>query len=267
MPGVPFETRQMFDSAVLPMLREKFPSPDAIERRTLVVAGISESLLATNIAPFENALPSYLHLAYLPKDSVVRLRLDGTHHDAAFLHKEITHYHEALAEMLSQYLLAKEDLTPEEILLKRLKEEGMTLGTAESCTGGNIAHLITAVAGASDVFNGSVVSYSNSVKSGLLGVNHDDILRHGAVSQEVVTQMAEGARSALGVDVAIATSGIAGPGGGTAEKPVGTVWMAVATPNGVTSVLHHLTGTRDRVITQASVRAITMAINALKVNA
>lgn len=260
MPGVPFETRHMLDAAVIPLLKTLFPSDESIERRTVMVAGISESLLATNIAGFEESLPPYLHLAYLPKESIVRLRIDGVHRDGAFLKQEIDHYHHLLLSMLNEHVIADTDRLPEEILLSILGENNLTLGTAESCTGGNIAHLVTSVAGASSVYKGSVVSYSNSVKESVLKVSPDNLATYGAVSQPVVEQMAEGARRLLDVDIAIATSGIAGPGGGTSEKPVGTVWMAVATPWGTTSVLHNLTGTRDRIITQSTVQAITLAI-------
>ncbi len=260
MPGVPFETIHMLDAAVIPMLRSMFPPTESIEHRTTVVAGISESQLAIDIAQFEDSLPTYLHLAYLPKDSIVRLRIDGTHPDAAFLNDEINRYQAQLINMLGKHAIAAEDLAPEEILLKKLKALGLTIATAESCTGGNIAHIITSCPGASDVYKGSVVSYANSVKTSLLGVDINDIELHGAVSREVVEQMALGAKEILATDIAIATSGIAGPGGGTPEKPVGTVWIAVATPSGVVSILHHLSGSRERVITQATTRAITLAI-------
>ncbi|MDE7397002.1 MAG: CinA family nicotinamide mononucleotide deamidase-related protein [Muribaculum sp.] len=263
MPGVPFETTHMLDAAVIPMLKSMFPTTETIEHRTTVVAGISESQLAIDIAQFEDSLPKYLHLAYLPKDSIVRLRLDGVHPDAKFLNDEINRYQSQLVGLLGRQVIATEDLTPEEILLKKLKNLGLTIGTAESCTGGNIAHVITSCPGASEVYKGSVVSYANSVKISLLGVDSKDIATHGAVSREVVEQMAVGAKKILDTDIAIATSGIAGPGGGTLEKPVGTVWMAVATPAGVVSILHHLTGSRERIITQATVRAITLAIQNL----
>ena len=265
MPGVPFETREMFSSAVMPMLLQRFPSPDHIEHRTLVVADISESALATRLAPWESALPPYAHLAYLPKPGVVRLRIDCHHHDKDFLTGEATRLHAELARLIpADHLLAVADLTPEEILLNELRQRGLSFASAESCTGGSIARRITAIPGSSSAFKGSVVAYANEVKSAVLGVNAEDIAAHGAVSQTVVEQMAAGARDRLGADIAVATSGIAGPGGGSDDKPVGTVWIATAPPEGVHSCMHHFPGSRDRVIDRAAATAILSAIESLR---
>ena len=156
------------------------------------------------------------------------------------------------------------DLTPEEILLNELRQRGLSFASAESCTGGSIARRITAIPGSSSAFKGSVVAYANEVKSAVLGVNAEDIAAHGAVSQTVVEQMAAGARDRLGADIAVATSGIAGPGGGSDDKPVGTVWIATATPEGVHSCMHHFPGSRDRVIDRAATTAILSAIESLR---
>lgn len=264
MPGVPFETREMFSSAVMPMLLQRFPSPDNIEHRTLVVADISESALATRLAPWESALPPYAHLAYLPKPGVVRLRIDGRHTDAGFLKKEIDRLADELALLAAGNLMCRGDITPARCLLDMLVERHLTVGTAESCTGGNIAHTITAEPGSSAAMLGGVVSYSNDVKRRLLEVSEASLEAHGAVSIPVVKEMASGARKALGCDIALATSGIAGPGGAVPGKPVGTVCIAVATPWGLWADTFHFPGNRERVIDRATTTAIIRAIRELQ---
>ncbi|WP_289686045.1 CinA family nicotinamide mononucleotide deamidase-related protein [Paramuribaculum intestinale] len=264
MPGVPFETREMFSSAVMPMLLKRFPSPDHIEHRTLVVADISESALATRLAPWESALPPYAHLAYLPKPGVVRLRIDGRHTDAGFLKKEIDRLADELALLAAGNLMCRGDITPARCLLDMLVERHLTVGTAESCTGGNIAHTITAEPGSSAAMLGGVVSYSNDVKRRLLEVSEASLEAHGAVSIPVVKEMASGARKALGCDIALATSGIAGPGGAVPGKPVGTVCIAVATPWGLWADTFHFPGNRERVIDRATTTAIIRAIRELQ---
>ncbi|WP_290082673.1 CinA family nicotinamide mononucleotide deamidase-related protein [Paramuribaculum intestinale] len=264
MPGVPFETREMFSSAVMPMLLQRFPSPDHIEHRTLVVADISESALATRLAPWESALPPYAHLAYLPKPGVVRLRIDGRHTDAGFLKKEIDRLADELALLAAGNLMCRGDITPARCLLDMLVERHLTVGTAESCTGGNIAHTITAEPGSSAAMLGGVVSYSNDVKRRLLGISEASLEAHGAVSIPVVKEMASGARKALGCDIALATSGIAGPGGAVPGKPVGTVCIAVATPWGLWADTFHFPGNRERVIDRATTTAIIRAIRELQ---
>ena len=172
-------------------------------------------------------------------------------------------YVERLREATAQWRIADNDLPTAAILIERLRERGLTMATAESCTGGNIAHEITLIAGASDVMAGGIVAYSNSVKSGLLGVDPDLIAAFGAVSIPAAEAMASGACLATGADIAIATSGIAGPGGGTPDKPVGTVCVAVASPSGLISTTLHLHGTRQRIIERATSEALLMAISAL----
>lgn len=264
MPGVPFETREMFSTEVMPMLLKRFPSPDNIEHRTLVVADISESALATRLAPWESALPPYAHLAYLPEPGVVRLRIDGRHTDAGFLKKEIDRLADELALLAAGNLMCRGDITPARCLLDMLVERHLTVGTAESCTGGNIAHTITAEPGSSAAMLGGVVSYSNDVKRRLLGVSEASLEAHGAVSIPVVKEMASGARKALGCDIALATSGIAGPGGAVPGKPVGTVCIAVATPWGLWADTFHFPGNRERVIDRATTTAIIRAIRELQ---
>lgn len=264
MPGVPFETQQMFRQAVLPMLLEKFHSNVAIEHRTLLITGWSESRLAMEISDWEDALPPYIHLAYLPKPGLIRLRLDGTHTDANFINQELDRYKNELIERFGNDILHEDDLTPPEILLHHLNRLGLTVATAESCTGGNIAHQITSIAGSSSVFMGSVVAYSNDVKHRVLGVKCRTLKTHGAVSIPTVEEMTQGVCQVIGTDCSIVTSGIAGPGGGTPDKPVGTVCIAVKSPNGIVSASHHFPGNRSRVIDRASTNAIIILIQELK---
>lgn len=264
MPGVPFETQQMFREAVLPMLLAKFHSNVTIEHRTLLITDWSESRLAMEISDWEDSLPSYIHLAYLPKPGLIRLRLDGTHSDSNFINQELDRYKNELIERFGDYILHDDDLTPPEILLHHLNRLGLTIATAESCTGGNIAHQITSIAGSSSVFMGSVVAYSNDVKHRVLGVANETLEAFGAVSIPTVEEMAQGACQVIGTDCSIVTSGIAGPGGGTPEKPVGTVCIAVKTPKGIISATHHFPGNRHRVIDRATTTAIISLIKELK---
>ncbi len=264
MPGVPHETITMWREEVFPRLQRRFPSTEAVAHATLLVTDFTESALAEYIAPFETALPAYLHLAYLPKQGIIRLRVDGHHPDAAFISREVDSAAATLAAMLGDAVLATRDASPAEILIERARERGLKIATAESCTGGNIAHHITAIPGASDVFTGSVVSYSNEVKINLLHVDAATISRLGAVSEPVAAMMARGALEACGADVAVSTSGIAGPGGGSEAKPVGTVCMAVAVRGGDTRTFtFHFSGDRDRVIDAATRRALILALRAI----
>lgn len=269
MPGVPFETREMFQSEVFPQLREKYHTDVDIEHAVLMVTNYTESGLAEYIAKWEEALPPHLHLAYLPKPGLIRLRIDGAHPDKAFITGEVRRAAAELHEMLGDAVIATDDLTPAQILLKECGRLGLTLASAESCTGGNIAHELTLIPGSSEVFVGSVVSYSNEVKMNLLGVGAGTLEDNGAVSLPVVREMAEGVLRATGAKVAVATSGIAGPGGGTEEKPVGTVCIAAAlvTPEGMTlceAETCHFAGTRSRIIESSTTRALIKAIKLLR---
>lgn len=264
MPGVPFETLQMFQAEVFPQLLKKFHSNEHIAHRCIIVEGLTESKVAMQLDEWEDALPDFIHLAYLPKPGIIRLRLDGHHPDNNLLQSTLDKLHAQLCQRFADNLLADADLTPEEALLLRLRDKKFTLATAESCTGGNIAHRITAIAGCSDCYYGSIVSYANDVKIYILGVKKESIEDEGVVSEEVVAQMAEGARKAIGTDCAIATSGIAGPSGATPNKPVGTVCIAIATPERTIASTYHFPGTRDRVIDRASTTAITLLAMALK---
>ncbi len=264
MPGVPFETLQMFQSEVFPQLLKKYHSDTHISHRCVIVEGLTESKVAMQLDEWEEALPDFVHLAYLPKPGIIRLRLDGHNTDHTLLESTLDRLHAQLCNRFADHLLADSDMTPEESLLQRLRAKGLTVATAESCTGGNIAHRITAIAGCSDCYFGSVVSYDNSVKTNLLNVDPAAIETHGAVSEEVASQMAEGVRKAIGTDCAIATSGIAGPSGATPGKPVGTVCIAIATPERTVAATYHFPGTRDRVIDRASTTALTLLAMALR---
>lgn len=265
MPGVPFETEGMLDRAVLPQIMAHF-SPDlAYVHHTLIVSGLPESALAERLDSFEQALPANMKLAYLPDPGYIKLRLDAsfpaTEREAG--KKQASDLMETLKDELGPLVICDGDASPAAILLNRLRATGRTMATAESCTGGNIAHLITSIAGSSRSYLGSVISYSNDVKARVLGVSQADLDAHGAVSETVVRQMAEGACRLLGTDCAVATSGIAGPDGGSPEKPVGTVWMAACVDGVTHSRLFRLPGNRQRVIQRASTEAILMLLKEL----
>lgn len=264
MPGVPFETLQMFQAEIFPQLLAKFHSDEHIAHRCVIVEGLTESKVAMQLDEWEEALPAFVHLAYLPKPGIIRLRLDGRHTDEALLQSTLDRLHDELCRRFADHLLADDDMTPEQSLLLRLRANGYTVATAESCTGGNIAHRITAIAGCSDCYYGSVVSYDNKVKVNLLGVEQASIEEYGVVSEQVAAQMAEGARKAIGTDCAIATSGIAGPSGATPGKPVGTVCIAISTPARTVAATYHFPGTRDSVIDRASTTALTLLAMELK---
>lgn len=264
MPGVPFEMQEMMHSEVFPMLKQRFPRHDALEHRTFIVTGFTESKLAEELEPFEQSLLRNIHLAYLPKPGLIRLRLTGTSENRKSLQDMMQRLSDDLARILEKHLICKGDKTPSEILGALLSEKDLTLATAESCTGGNIAHEITQVAGCSKYYKGSVVSYANDVKTNVLKVNEEDLEREGAVSETVVRQMAEGACLVLNTDCAIATSGIAGPGGGSAEKPVGTVWIAVSAKGTTIATCYHFAGNRERVINHATTMAELMLIELLQ---
>ena len=265
LPGVPFETEGILaDGELIRTAMQKFSPDISLRHHSIMVAGISESALAPMLEPFENSLPGNIHLAYLPVPGLVRLRLDGFGKDSEALN---TTFADALAHLklsLGALMIYDGDASAAEIMLSALRRSGHTVASAESCTGGYIAHSITKIAGCSDVYKGSVISYANDVKENILGVNPADIDTCGAVSENVVRQMAVGALSACGTSAAIATSGIAGPDGGTPDKPVGTVWIASAfipaAGNApiVTAKCHHFPGKRERVIERAATEAMLM---------
>ena len=226
MPGVPHEMKGMTEEFVLPYLQKAKTLPSIIHK-TLLTAGVGESFLADLIQPWEEALPENIKLAYLPNYGMVRLRLSAIGFDTAELENAVSNEFEKLQTLVKEHLVTTEDEPMEKVVAKLLLQRKETMATAESCTGGYIAHLITSMVGSSDYYNGSVISYSYEAKEDLLGVDHSLLLSNGAVSETVVTQMVQGALKLLKTTYAIAVSGIMGPGGATDDKPVGTVWVAV----------------------------------------
>ena len=263
MPGVPFETEQMMERKVIPQLLKRFVPDEHIEHRTFVVIDYMESKLAMTLADFENELPEYIHLAYLPKMGVIRLRLSGRLRDGEALKADMARLSKRLHNILGDSIVSYEDKPLAAIVGDKLKAKGLKLSTAESCTGGNVAHAITLNAGSSEYFEGSVVAYSNDVKRNVLKVPAEVLSSVGAVSKETVEAMCSGVASLMATDCAIATSGIAGPGGGTPEKPVGTVWVAVKCGERVESECYHLPGTRDRVIERTTTNVLCKLIKML----
>lgn len=256
MPGVPHEMKHLMEQEVLPRLKAKFKTP-YILHRTLLTQGIGESSLAEILSGFEDHLPEGFKLAYLPAAGSVRLRLTTSGEESQV--KKVMHQQvEEMTSLIKDHLYGQENDLIEEIIGKLLKEKNWTISTAESCTGGYVAHLITSVAGSSAYYMGSTITYSYESKTSLLGVSADLIKEKGAVSEEVVRAMAEGVRKKLSTDCAVATSGIAGPAGGTIDKPVGTVWIAVSTPNGTIAKKVMLGNDRLRTIQVAGNTALNM---------
>ena len=263
LPGVPFEMEHLMIDEVLPRIKARY-TLRSIVHRTLITRGIAESLLAERIEAWENSLPDYLHLAYLPAPNIVRLRLSAYDVDESVAKVEIEEQFAKLSSIIGDNIVGMEGSSVEELVHNILIDKGLKLAVAESCTGGTIASLFTRMAGASAYFMAGVVAYSNEAKRDILGVNYDKIMRYGAVSEIVAIEMAEGVRRISGADYAIATTGIAGPSGGSAEKPVGTVWMAIATPLGTRTMLRNSGTDRSQIISRASAYAIEMLYEELK---
>ena len=261
MPGVPHEMQIAMNEQVLPFLREHLQLSADIIHRTVVVYGIPESTLALKIEQWEKNLPASIHLAYLPKQGVVRLRL-SSYGEAT--ERQVQAQIDALLPLISDHLIATEDITPNVVLGRFLTEHKQTIATAESCTGGRLAALLNEQSGSSAYYMGSVVAYDNSVKQQVLGVQADTLATDGAVSEACVRQMAEGVRQLMHTDYAIATSGIAGPTGGTPDKPVGTVWLAWATPTGTFAECRHFGGDRAQITNNAAMAAIGKLLLLLK---
>jgi nicotinamide-nucleotide amidase len=257
MPGVPNEMRHMLKEQVLPRLRTELSLPVIIHKH-LLTSGVGESQLSAMLEDLESSLPSHIRLAYLPSIGQVKLRLTarGTHRDE--LEKQIEEWTSRFIPVLGKYFFGQDDSDLSMAVGELLKEKTETVGTAESCTGGNLAHLITSVSGSSTYFKGSVVCYANEVKQELLGVSEDTLKMHGAVSEATVEQMVKGLIDLLNVDYAMATSGIAGPGGGTKEKPVGTVWVAVGNRQKVHARKFHFPLGRLEHIEFTSITALEM---------
>lgn len=257
LPGVPFEMKALMTNHVLPLLKPL--SGKTIVHKTILTQGVGESFLADKIKDWESALPPHIKLAYLPQPGIVRLRLSGSGTSEETLKQELDEQINMLYSLISEYIFGEDEDSLESIVGQLLKDHNLTVSTAESCTGGYIAHLITSIAGSSAYYNGSIISYADQVKVSSLGVSQKTLDTYGAVSRETVTEMAEGIRKALSTDCAIAVSGIAGPDGGTPDKPVGTVWIAVYTPYSGMITKRFLFGEhRERNIRRSALAALDM---------
>lgn len=261
MPGVPYEMEIAMREQILPYLSKQMDAQAHIVHRTVIVYGIPESKLALQIADWEKALPKSMHLAYLPKDGIVRLRLSAY---SGVTDKEMEAQIQKLIPLLGDSVLATQDLPLEVLVGAELKRRGQTISTAESCTGGKLAVLLNRHAGSSEFYKGSVVAYANEVKENVLGVREQTLSEYGAVSEQTVREMAQGVKQLLQTDYAIATSGIAGPSGGTEQKPVGTVWIAVATPQKTEAQCFHFGKLRDKNTDRATLAALVKLLKILQ---
>lgn len=258
MPGVPNEMKGMMSDDIIPLLLKHFTLP-FIMHKTLLTAGIGESFLAEHIKDFEASLPGHIKIAYLPNYGMLRLRLTSSGENKKELEKELYNKFDVLKHLVAEWMVIDDDKTMQEAIGKLLLSKNKTIGTAESCTGGYIAHLITTVPGSSAYYKGSVVSYANETKKNVLHVNSQTLETVGAVSEETVCQMAKGALELLDTDYIIATSGIMGPDGGTPEKPAGTVWMAVGTKKKIIAQKFYFRFDRIRNIELTATYALNMA--------
>jgi nicotinamide-nucleotide amidase len=257
LPGVPYEMKGLMNDHVLPAIREMVQVPHVVHK-TIMTQGVPESYLAAMLRDWEANLPACVKLAYLPRPGIVRLRLTVVEKCARESEQILKVILDKLLKIIPEHIYGFDEITLEESLGILLLERGLTLSTAESCTGGNIARLITSIPGSSRYFSGSVIAYSNRIKSGILRVDPVILEKEGAVSRPVVEQMARGVQALQGTDTAIATSGIAGPDGGTEDKPVGTTWISVVSGDQVYSKKYRFGGSRDRIIDQASYTALQL---------
>ena len=263
MPGVPFEMMYLMEDEILPRIRNNFDLP-YIVHKTILTVGQGESFLAQQIEDIEDSLPSHVKLAYLPKLGQVRLRLSAVGLDEQSLKAEIDIYAQQIIERAKKYIAAEDDVALEKAILDLMSANQLTLSTAESCTGGYISHLLTQHAGSSAVFAGGAVAYSYDLKESVLGVKNQTLTEFGAVSEQTVKEMAVGAITHFKTDYAIAVSGIAGPDGGLPGKPVGTVWIAIASKNTVVAKLFTFSNKRIQNIERSATAALTLLLNLLK---
>ncbi len=257
MPGVPHEMKHLMDKMVLPELKKRFTS-QIIIHRNIMTYGTFESKLADILTDFESGLPKNVKLAYLPASGIIKLRLTGTGTDKKALSSTLDKQVDILYKTIPEFIYAEDEESLETVIGKLLKSKQNTLSTAESCTGGEISHLITSVAGSSSYYKGSVIAYENSVKIKLLGVQASTIEKFGAVSEQTVREMAEGARKLFNTNYSVATSGIAGPDGGSGEKPVGTLWIAVASEKEVVCEKRVFGNDRTINVTRFSVASLNL---------
>jgi nicotinamide-nucleotide amidase len=265
MPGVPFEMMYLMGEEILPRLKNAFKLP-FIVHKTILTANIGESFLATEIEAIEDSLPNHIKLAYLPKLGQVRLRLSATGDDEQILKQEVEDFAQKMIAHIKPYVVVEDDIALEKAVLDVMESRGLSLSTAESCTGGYIAHLLTKHPGSSVVYKGGAVTYANELKQSILGVSETTLIDFGAVSEETVREMAKGALNHFKTDYAVSVSGIAGPGGEAPGKPVGTVWIAVASKNGIVSKLFQFGNKRIQNIERSASAALVMILNDLKRN-
>ncbi|MBO9675541.1 MAG: competence/damage-inducible protein A [Sphingobacteriaceae bacterium] len=263
MPGVPFEMMYLMDDEILPRIKSRFKLP-FIVHKTILTANIGESFLAKEIEEIEDSLPVHIKLAYLPKLGHVRLRLSAKGDDEAKLKAEVEVYAQQIIAKVNKFVVIDEDIALEKAILNLMESKGLTLSTAESCTGGYIAHLITQHPGCSSVYWGGAVAYAYELKESILGVKEHTLSTFGAVSEQTVTEMAEGAIKHFKTDYSIAVSGIAGPDGGTADKPVGTVWIAISSKKKTVAKVFNFSNKRIQNIERSAASALTMLLNLLK---
>lgn len=265
MPGVPFEMKQMYEETLLPALNKHFDFPTKCIKFVHTL-GIPESVLAHKLEQFEAEMPDNISLAYLPSPEDIKIRLSAFGGFQKRICEQTNELVIKLEQTLGNHIFGYENDTLEIVLAKTLIEKGKTVATAESCTGGRIGHLLTSISGSSDYFQGGIISYSNEAKINILGVDAETIEKHGAVSEQTVIEMANGARKLLNVDYAVAVSGIAGPLGGTDEKPVGTTWIAVSSAEKTVAKVYKFGTRRDINIRRAAASAMHMLLNFIKQN-
>jgi len=257
MPGVPYEMKEIMEKHAIPAIIDYFRRP-FIKYRLVMTFGTFEAHLSEILEDFEKEMPDSVRLAYLPTSGIIKLRLTARGEDPAMTDQVLNEQIEKLYKIIPEYIYGLDGISLEEATGNLLRDNNLTVGIAESCTGGNISRMITSIPGSSDYFTGSVIAYSNRLKIDELGVSKRDLELHGAVSEEVALQMAEGIRKKYNTDYGISTTGIAGPGGGTDEKPVGTVWIAVSSVHGEFSEKHNFAFTRTNNIRRASLAAINL---------
>jgi len=264
MPGVPTEMKYLMDHEVIPRLLKHRPSRQILRHAHLLTSGIGESFLAETLRPIEMALPDYIHLAYLPSFSQVRLRLSAEGVNQALLDEELEIYLQRMKDLIGVHVVNEDNRSLEETVLDEMRHSGFRLAVAESCSGGMLSHLITRIPGCSDVFSGGVVAYSNDLKVSFLGVSEETLERFGAVSEQTALEMAQGARRAMNSDYAIAITGVAGPGGGSDEKPVGTVWIAISSRKTSYAQLFRLGNRREDTIHRSARHALFLLLKTIR---
>jgi nicotinamide-nucleotide amidase len=257
MPGVPHEMKHIMKEHVLPLLAGRLPG-GVIIHKNIMTYGLAEAILAERLATFESQLPEEVRLAYLPAYGVIKLRLTATGSDEQQIRNTVRQQVEKLYGFIPDVIYGEDEVMLEEVIGKLLNDNNLTVSTAESCTGGKIASIITSVPGSSGWFTGSVVAYDNNIKTGILGVSSETIRQYGAVSAETAGEMARGARRLMGTDYSVAVTGIAGPAGGTAEKPVGTVWIAVDSERGLVTEKQIFADDRQINISRSSYAALNL---------